>query len=197
MLGLGLNLYNNIGKKQIIINNLLLGDFETDLSNFTIGASTGTVEISTLQKYTGNSSLRCALSANAGSLYIDVLANAGDKMYCCALANKQSGTATQSILRMFDYGGTTTGGFEVIRASNINASVGDWLFFSNIKPVTTNGVRIYIGSSVAQTVEYYIDSLLFINLTNDFGVNTPLKSKFDLFIQSKLLNEYFISTIYN
>lgn len=189
--------FDSAKKKQVKITNLISGDFETDLSNFTPLSVTGTIEVSTSQKYTGNSSLKYAMSNNAGAQYIDITGNVGDKMYLCGMVNKQSGTATASALRMFDYG-TTNAGYEVISANSVNSASNNWTFLSLVKAVAvgTTGIRVYIGSSIAQTVEYYLDSLCLINLTQDFGLTTPTKAAIDTFIQSKLGIGYFDTTKY-
>lgn len=187
--------FDSAKKKQIKINNLIAGDFETDLSNFTALSVTGTIEVSTSQKYTGNSSLKYAMSNNAGVQYIDIAGNVGDGMYLCGFVNKQSGTATASAVRMFDYG-TTNAGYDVIPAASVNAADKNWLFVSLVKPVLTTGVRVYIGSTIPQTVEYYLDSLCLVNLKQDFNGKIPTKSKLDEFFQAKLLNGYFTTVKY-
>ena len=181
-----------------ILNNLISneGNFEgTDLNYWTVlsGPTTGKVALSTLQYKTNSKSLRYTLSNTGVALYKDIAATASNKIYCCTYIKKISGTATTASVRLFDYG-TTANGVDI--ASNIN-SASNWTFYSGIKTVNsggTTGVRLYLNTTSSQTVEYYIDTLILLNLTTIYGAgNEPSKSTMDTTIQSIITSSGYIN----
>lgn len=161
------------------------GSFEvSDLSYWSDPGSGGIVELSIERKHSGNKSIHFYLNNQGGARYIDISANNGDKLYCCAYANRISGSIS-NLVRLFDYG-TVNNAVHVINASTLNVATPDtWIFGSNIKVAANAGTRLYLCSTGVSTYEGYIDDIIVLNLTQIYGAgNEPTQAYMDNLVQN-------------
>ena len=139
----------------------LNGSFENDLEGWGVPIGPGLVEVSSARAFKGAKAAHFVLNAQSGSLSKDIAFPNGHSIYVCAMGYLESGSLSSSnaFLTVYDYGTTSNG------ASLDSLVQGQWVFKSMIKTSANGGIRITPGRGSANTAEFYIDSVIAIDLT--------------------------------
>lgn len=172
------------------MNYVVNGDFSNDLTGWTKRNLTGTISKDT-DICVGAASQHIVQNNNIVSYYQDIEGTAGDKYYFSGWLYIVTKPASNNMVWVSEHGSSNN----TMQGAIWNyTKIGEWQRAKGTQRIispTGAGVTVNIGRILADTGEYYVSSLILLNLTEIFGAgNEPDLTTMDEYV-AQFDNYYF------